>query len=99
MACFLGSTPQIADMDVTAVLGFVAGILTSISSLPQLVKIIKEKKADDVSKLMFVVLSAGVGLWAIYGFLKSDYPVLIANTFSFLINITTAILRKRYSRE
>lgn len=86
-------------VDFTAVLGFVAGILTSISSLPQLVKIIKEKKADDVSKLMFLVLSIGVALWALYGYLIRDWPVLIANSFSFIINITTAILRHRYSRE
>jgi MtN3 and saliva related transmembrane protein len=96
---FFSSVWQTERMDFTAVLGFVAGILTSISSLPQLVKIIKEKKADDVSKLMFLVLSAGVGLWTIYGFIKNDYPVLIANAFSFVINITTAVLRQRYSRE
>lgn len=67
-------------------IGIVAGILTSISLLPQLVKIIKEKKAEDLSFLMLFVLLFGLGSWVWYGILREDLPIIVTNSFSFLIN-------------
>jgi MtN3 and saliva related transmembrane protein len=49
-----------------------AGVLTSISSLPQLIKIIKEKEAKDVSLKMLLILLSGVAPWTVYGILKKD---------------------------
>jgi MtN3 and saliva related transmembrane protein len=40
--------------------GIVAGILTGVSLLPQLIKIIKEKKANSISFGMLAVLLAGL---------------------------------------
>lgn len=85
-------------MDITAVIGLVAGCGTSLSSLPQLVKIWRDKHSDDVSKLMLYVLIVGVALWVVYGFLKHDWPIIIANSVSLVINIATTILRFKYSR-
>jgi MtN3 and saliva related transmembrane protein len=83
-------------MDATEILGLVAGLGTSISSLPQLVKLVKEKKAENVSKSMFYVLIVGVLLWIVYGSLKSDIPIITTNILSLLINIATAILQYKY---
>ena len=85
-------------MNIEPVIGTAAGILTSISSLPQLLKILKEKKVEHVSKLMFWVLVAGVGLWAFYGFLKNDLPIIITNILSLVINFIVLVLRYKYSR-
>lgn len=96
---FLGSSPKNYTMDFVEILGLTAGLLTSISSFPQLVKIIKEKKAEDVSKLMFWALVAGVALWAVYGFLKNDLPIIITNIISLVLNFIVLILRYKYSRK
>lgn len=85
-------------MDFVQILGLTAGLLTSISSLPQLLKILKEKKVENVSKLMFWVLVAGVGLWAVYGFMKNDLPIIITNILSLIINFIVLVLRYKYSR-
>ena len=69
------------------VIGTAAGILTAVSMLPQLVKMIREKKAEDVSISMVIVLIAGICLWIYYGALKKDLPVLLTNCFSLLVNI------------
>lgn len=66
-------------MEFVQILGLTAGLLTSISSLPQLLKILKDKKAEDISKLMFWALIAGVALWVVYGFMKKDLPIIITN--------------------
>ena len=86
-------------MDFVQIIGLAAGLLTSISSLPQLIKIIKEKKADDVSKLMFWVLVAGVALWVVYGFKKDDLPIIITNIVSLVINFIVLVLRYKYAKK
>jgi MtN3 and saliva related transmembrane protein len=54
------------------ILGLSGGVLTSISSLPQLIKIIKEKEAKDVSLKMLLILLSGVAPWKVYGIPKKD---------------------------
>lgn len=84
-------------MDKTQLIGIAAGILTATSLIPQLVKILKEKKADDVSPLMLFILLAGLGLWTVYGIMKEDWPIIITNSFSFLLNTTVLIFRYKYA--
>lgn len=83
-------------MDKNQWLGIIAGLLTSISMLPQLIKIIKEKKAKEVSLLMLAVLTTGNALWAVYGFMRDDWPIIITNFISITVNSITAFFRMKY---
>lgn len=83
-------------MDLITLVGIAASISTAVSSLPQLVKLLKEKKAENVSLVMFAVLVLGLGVWVWYGILKKDWIIIIANGFSCLINLITFILSIRY---
>lgn len=85
-------------MNTTQIVGIVAGILTSISMLPQLIKMVKEKKADDVSLMMLIILVSGLSMWVVYGFLRNDVPIIATNIFSVLLNIVIVILRLKYSK-
>ena len=85
-------------MNWTQVIGLSAGVLTSTSLVPQVVKTIKEKKAEDVSLLMLVVLGTGIALWIVYGVKKNDLPIIATNAFSLLVNITMVVLGIRYKR-
>lgn len=69
-------------------IGIAAGILTSVSMLPQLLKVIKEKDVEALSPVMIVVLLAGVSLWVVYGVMKSEWPIILSNAFSVLVNAT-----------
>ena len=86
-------------MGITQIVGLFAGICTASSLLPQLIKTVKEKKADDISKLMLLVLMTGVATWIVYGFMRVDLPIIITNSFSFLLNIVMMVLRFKYSRK
>ena len=77
-------------------LGLVAGLLTSTSMLPQLIKTYKEKKAADISFFMLIVLIAGVSLWIYYGILKKDMPIVLTNCISVVINTAVAVLKIKY---
>jgi MtN3 and saliva related transmembrane protein len=83
-------------MDLKQWVGIIAGLLTSISMLPQLIKIIKQKKAKEVSLLMLSVLTTGNILWAVYGFMRDDWPIIVTNFISITINSITAFYRIRY---
>jgi MtN3 and saliva related transmembrane protein len=68
------------------IIGITAGILTSTSMIPQLYKTIKERDAENISPFMIIILLCGTGLWTYYGILKDDYPIIITNAFSCLVN-------------
>ena len=80
------------------IIGLVAGILTYSSLLPQLVKTIKLRKAEDVSPFMFILLLLGTGLWTFYGIQRDDLPIIATNSFSFSLNIVMLILKVRFSK-
>ncbi|GEN76559.1 SemiSWEET transporter [Chryseobacterium hagamense] len=72
-------------------LGIIAGALTSVAMLPQLLKVIKNKNAEDLSWGMLMVLISGLSLWVWYGFLKDELPIILSNAFAVLVNITLLI--------
>lgn len=80
----------------TEITGLIAGILTSVSSLPQLIKIIREKRSGEISIAMIAVLLLGLLLWIFYGCIKSDIPILATNSFSFLLNTLFLFFSIRY---
>ena len=69
-------------------LGIIAGILTSVAMMPQLIKVIREKNVEDISVVMLLVLISGLSLWVWYGILKDELPIILSNGFSVLVNLT-----------
>ncbi len=80
-------------------IGIAAGIFTSVSMLPQLIKTFKEKKVEDLSLVMILVLMGGIGCWIYYGILRKDGPVIYTNSFSFLLNSILLVLRFKYAKK
>lgn len=85
--------------DISLYIGIFAGICTAVSLLPQLIKMIKEKKAEDISMIMLVVLLAGIATWIVYGVMKNDYPIIITNSFSFVVNLLIIIFSLKYKKK
>ncbi len=81
---------------ITKIVGIAAGILTGTSMLPQLIKMFQEKKASQVSVFMLLILISGLSLWVWYGFLKEDWPIIVTNIFSLVVNIIMVFLRYKY---
>ncbi|WP_284464201.1 SemiSWEET transporter [Chryseobacterium sp.] len=80
-------------------LGIIAGILTSVSMIPQLIKVIREKNVEEISLLMLLVLISGLSLWVWYGFMKDELPIIISNSFAVLVNICLLICYIIYSKK
>lgn len=82
----------------TEIIGLTAGVCTGISLLPQLIKIVRHKKAEDISLFYLVILFIGLGLWIWYGILREDVPIMVTNGFSLVINGMMILLGVRYKR-
>lgn len=83
-------------MDFETMIGIGASAFTATSLIPQLIKIVKEKKAEDISILMLAVLFTGLACWIWYGILKDDLIIIISNSFALLVNLTIGILAVHY---
>lgn len=86
-------------MDNTEIIGIAAAVITGISMIPQLVKIIKQKKAENVSMGMSVVLICGLALWLWYGVKKHDAPIIATNSFSILTNLLMIYFGIKYKHK
>ena len=86
-------------MELATFIGSVAAFCTTASYFPQLKKCWETGKAGDLSLKMFAILAIGVGLWAVYGLLKSDWVIIAANavSFSLLMGILYFKLREKRS--
>lgn len=77
--------------------GMAAGIITSIASIPQLIKTWKSHHARDLSIWQPLLLSIGVALWLFYGILIEDIPLILANITPLLCNIALTFMKLRYN--
>jgi MtN3 and saliva related transmembrane protein len=81
-----------------AFIGIVAGVFSAASLLPQLVKIIREKKAHDISISMFLLLFTGLALWIFYGIMKKDLPLILTNAVSLATNALIIYFSLKYKK-
>lgn len=70
---------------LTLIIGLIAGSLTTIAFVPQLLKTWKSRSAKDVSLLMFAGFSLGVALWLVYGFMRQDIVVILFNAITLVL--------------
>jgi MtN3 and saliva related transmembrane protein len=83
-------------MDYQLLLGLLAATLTTCAFVPQLLKVWKSKSTHDISLAMYIVICAGVLFWLIYGLLRNDLPVIIANAVTLIIASMILFLKLKY---
>ena len=83
-------------MNLITVLGLVAGTLTTLAFLPQLLKIWQTKSAKDISFNTLIIFNIGIFLWLIYGIYLNALPIILANLFTLIFNMIIVWLKIRY---
>jgi MtN3 and saliva related transmembrane protein len=78
-------------------LGFVAGLLSTSSFVPQLLKAWKESDLSGISPHMYVVNLCSFTLWTTYGTLIGSLPVIVFNALCFMLSAAILILKLRKS--
>jgi MtN3 and saliva related transmembrane protein len=72
-------------VSLVTLIGLVAAFCTTLSYIPQLKKCWQTGSTEDISLRMFLILAAGIALWVVYGVLKRDVVIILANTVSLIL--------------
>jgi MtN3 and saliva related transmembrane protein len=80
-------------------IGLVAGFLTSVAAVPQVVKSYRSRHVRDISIWQPVLLTAGMALWLIYGILLNDLPLIAANIFSLACYVVLTVMKIVYRED
>ena len=84
------------DINWVTLIGLLGATCTTISFLPQVIKILKTKKAKDISLSMYIILMTGLFLWLVYGLAIKDLPIIIANMTTFSLAAVVLILKLKH---
>lgn len=76
--------------------GSAAAFLTTLSFLPQLIRVWRRKSAKDISLVMFLLFSLGLVLWLIYGIGLGSVPIIAANAATLALALAILALKLRY---
>ena len=79
-------------------IGLLAGTLTSLAAIPQVVKTLRSRHVRDISVWQPLLLSIGVALWMIYGILISDLPLILANIIPLACNLLLTGMKIYYGK-
>jgi MtN3 and saliva related transmembrane protein len=83
-------------MQAIEILGLVAGTITSVTFLPQVIKIWQTKSAKDLSLMMLLLLMLGVVLWLIYGLVVMSAAIIYTNSMVLAMSLIMLFFKLRY---
>ncbi|MDC0316028.1 SemiSWEET transporter [Synechococcus sp. AH-551-G15] len=74
-------------------IGYIAAFLTTLSFFPQALKTLRSRDTHSISLRMYLLFTAGVMFWSIYGWMVGDGPVLIANLITLVPAVIVLVLK------
>lgn len=84
-------------MTSATMIGLVAGALTTLAWLPQVIKAFRTRSTKDFAWEWFAMFGTGVGAWLIYGFLAAAPAVIAANALTLLMVLALGALKASHS--
>ncbi|WP_083852686.1 SemiSWEET transporter [Pedobacter arcticus] len=82
--------------NLSTVIGLAAAFCTTVSFVPQALKIIRTKNTKSISLSMYLLFVLGVTLWLIYGIWVNDLPVTIANGITLIFAGSILYFKLKY---
>ena len=79
-------------------IGFLVTFCTTISFLPQAIKVYKSKSTKDISLYMFLIFTIGTFCLLIYGIVISSGTIMIANTITLILSFFILIYKIKYKQ-
>jgi len=86
------------DLSLASMIGFVAGLCSASSFVPQVVKAWREGDTEAISKRMYIVTVSAFSLWIVYGVMIESLPIIAFNTISLILSGAILLLKLRSRR-
>jgi MtN3 and saliva related transmembrane protein len=80
-------------MTETELIGYTAATLTTVAFVPQAVKVLRERDTKSLSLGMYAIFTSGVALWAVYGYCRGDWAIVIANLITGLLSLAILLIK------
>lgn len=84
------------NMQLINAIGFIAGALTTVAFLPQVIKTLVIKSSKDIALGLCVLNACAGALWTTYGILVMKWPLIIPNAIGLALGLSLLILKLRY---
>jgi MtN3 and saliva related transmembrane protein len=85
-------------MDHNDITGYIAAALTTSSFIPQVYKAWRTRSVKDISLIMYLVLLTGSALWAFYGISNGSWPIILANSITFMLVAAVVVMKIRFRK-
>ena len=83
-------------MNRITIIGFIAGTLTTVAYLAQVLRTLKQRSTKDISLGMYLMLCSGIGLWLFFGILIHSWPVIIANAVTLALSGSVLLMKIKF---
>lgn len=80
-------------MTMTNFLGYAAGSMTTLAFVPQVVRTLRTRSANDLSWGMLLIFIFGVILWLAYGLVLGSWPIIVCNSLTLGLNLVIAAVK------
>jgi len=87
----------VSDLHI-GIIGIIAGVLTTSSFIPQIIKILSTKKTGDISLIMYIVFMTGMSLWLVYGIFLGELPIILANVAGLVLCLFVILAKLRFDK-
>ncbi len=74
-------------------IGFLAAVLTTFSFLPQALLTLRTRKTDEISMTMYLMLNLGIVCWLMYGWVRDDLAIILANSVTLLFSLPILLVK------
>jgi len=83
-------------MDTIILVGYIAGALTTLSFVPQVLRAWKLRETRDLSLAMLLLFALGILLWTFYGVWTGSMPIIAANMITFVLILILLGMKVRH---
>lgn len=85
-------------MNALDLLGLVATCFTTSSFVPQVWRTWKTRDVSGISLPTYVIITIGLALWLVYGWLRGDMPLMVANAVMVVLTVAITVMKLRFEQ-
>ena len=85
-------------MNALDLLGLVATCFTTSSFVPQVWRTWKTRDVSGISLPTYVIITVGLALWVVYGWLRGDMPLMVANAVMVVLTGAITVMKLRFEQ-
>ena len=78
-------------------IGYAAAFMTTVSFLPQVIKVWRTRTVRDISLATYSMFTVGAALWLAYGLAIHSLPVILANAVTVVLAAAVLTAKIRFT--